>query len=90
MPIAENRLRVEGSGGQHLHRIVRLELQRDMQVGGADEGGSPSLRRGGECIIECSFLISYSFYFLTSLEGSMKRENLIQEKFKQNMEDGLS
>lgn len=70
-----------------MHCVVRLELQRDMQVGGANEGGSPPLRRGGECIVECSFLISNSFF---SYKLRRKHEERIpwgsQEIFIQNVE----
>jgi hypothetical protein len=34
-----HRLRMEGSGGERLRRVVRLEVQRHMQLRGKDLGG---------------------------------------------------
>jgi len=50
------RLRVEGSGRQCVRCIIRLELQRHLQICRPDQGSPSALRREWECNLECKAL----------------------------------
>ena len=50
------RLRVEGSGRQCVRCIIRLELQRHLQICRPDQGSPSALRREWERNLECKVL----------------------------------
>ena len=51
-----HRLRMESSGGEHLRRVIRLEMQRHMQLRGEDLGSPQQVRRRREGAVERHFL----------------------------------